>query len=195
MDSEDVKEVARNEIDVAEPPRPSAQGGMGPELNAVDSRNAGEDIIASTEFPVEGPGEEVPAPVWHSIHAAYPAPTPEEHKLLRSGYREVADKYRVEQREYRGIGSDAQGQGENGNRGETRVLRQLPQRVAKILKQSVHSSYLSAATMYRPHSTRSVLAGSILVILRVGAKLAATEIAPRSTGVATNVIASYTCTP
>ena len=38
---------------------------------------------------------------------ADPVSTPEEHKLLRCGYRQVAEEYRVEQREYRGIGSNA----------------------------------------------------------------------------------------
>ena len=62
----------------------------------------------------------------------------EQHQLLRILHGQQAQQNLIEQGEYRGIGADAQRQGQYRDRGKHRILRQHARGIPDVSDQSTH---------------------------------------------------------
>src|SRR6478672_4578473 len=68
-------------------------------------------------------------------------------QLLRIFKRERTQQNRIDDGEQGRVRADSQAKSKNGNAGKAWALQQLPQRVPKILHQSVHDSFLTRFVM------------------------------------------------
>src|ERR1700732_2463462 len=95
----------------------------------------------AAEFLEEGIGEELPAAVGESSDAAYGCAVAEEYELLGMGDGQGAEEDGVEQGEDGGVGSDAEGEREQGDGGEAGALEQAADAEANVLKEVVEGGF------------------------------------------------------
>jgi hypothetical protein len=117
-DAEDGEVAAGDQIDMRGLIGCSGDGGLNAELDTVDGGNAGKRLLFLDEFPEEGIGEESPASVGQGAGAAGGPAVTEEDQLVGIQHRERAQQDGIEQSEYSGVGSDAEGKREQSYEGK-----------------------------------------------------------------------------